>query len=97
MRSTSSVPAKFQAYLAFSKPIFAVIKGDVKEMVEGFGVGLSAAPENKEMIRDGFLDFSKMEPARLEQFSKNAGELLEKFYNRKKIIAAMTELVRQEN
>ncbi|MDE2313904.1 MAG: glycosyltransferase, partial [Elusimicrobia bacterium] len=89
----ATVPAKFQAYLAFSKPIFAVIKGDVKDMVERHGVGLYAAPESPESIRDGFLKFRKMPPEELEAFSIKSGELLNKFYDREKIIAGMTDLM----
>jgi len=91
----ATVPAKFQAYLAFAKPIFAVIKGDVKDMSERCGAGLYAAPESPEAIRDGFLRFRKMPPAELESFSQKSGELLDKFYNREKIIAGMTSLVRE--
>ncbi|MDE2291117.1 MAG: glycosyltransferase [Elusimicrobia bacterium] len=89
-----TVPAKFQAYLAFSKPIFAVIKGDVRDMVESRGLGLYAPPESPEAIRDGFLRFRETPPAALKDFSRNAGELLRTVYAREKVVAGMTELLR---
>jgi len=88
-----TVPAKFQAYLAFSKPIFAVINGDVKAMVEKFGVGIWAAPQDIEAIRDGFLKFCVQGPDGMSGYSLKAKELLDTVYDRRKIIAGMTKVL----
>jgi len=87
-----TVPAKFQAYLAFEKPIFCIMSGEVKNMVEKYQIGLCSDHENIEDIRDGFLKFYSMKD-NLESFASNSRVLLNDVYDKKKIMGNMTELV----
>lgn len=89
-----TVPAKFQAYLAFSKPIFCVMNGEVKRVVEEYGTGICARPDSPEDIKAGFLKFYSLKDPGLEVFSANSRVLLEKVYNRTKIVDGITALVR---
>ncbi|HAF96579.1 MAG: hypothetical protein A2X34_08255 [Elusimicrobia bacterium GWC2_51_8] len=91
-----TVPAKFQAYLAFSKPIFCVMNGEVKRMVEEYNTGICAQPDNPEEIKTCFLKFYSLKGGGLEAFSYNSRLLLDKVYNREKIIEGITELVKGE-
>lgn len=88
-----TVPAKFQAYLAFSKPIFCVMNGEVRRIVEEYKTGLCAAPGDLNGIRDGFLKFHGLRDGGLKSFAENSKILLETVYDRDKITAAMTDLV----
>jgi glycosyltransferase involved in cell wall biosynthesis len=89
-----TVPAKFQAYLAFSKPVFAVMNGEVRRVVEEYRTGLYARPDSPEAIRDGFLLFYELRGEGLEEFSSNSKALLDRVYNRTKIIDGLTGLLR---
>ena len=87
-----TVPAKFQAYLAFEKPIFCIMSGEVKNMVEKYDIGLCSQHENIEDIRDGFLKFYSLRD-NLKAFAKNSKTLLNDVYDKEKIMSNMTELV----
>jgi len=88
-----TVPAKFQAYLAFSKPVFCVMNGEVRRLVEHASTGLVAEPGEIDSIRDGFLKFYALRGGGLSGFSKNADHLLNSLYNRGKIIEGIAGAV----
>ena len=83
------VPSKFQAYLAFHKPVFAVMNGEVRDLVTRHGIGLGADPDSPEAIRDGFLEFYFRKLGGLGGFTANARRLLETDYDRARIIAGI--------
>lgn len=89
-----TVPAKFQAYLAFHKPVLCVMNGEVRSLVEKYGTGICADPDSLEAIRDGFLKLYAMKGEGLALLSGNARRLLEADYDRGKITAAMSAVVR---
>ena len=91
------VPAKFQAYLAFHKPVFAVMNGEVKGLVEKHGIGLSADPDSPEAIRDGFLEFYFRKLGGADSFAANARRLLETEYDRARIISGLRNRVAAAN
>lgn len=88
-----TVPAKFQAYLAFGKPIFCVMKGEVRGIVEQHKTGLCADPEDLQEITEGFLKFYHLRTGGLQPFAEKSRILLETMYNRNRIIDSMTELI----
>jgi len=88
-----TVPAKFQAYLAFHKPIFCVMNGEVRALVEKHGIGLCADPDSPEAISRGFLEFYALKGERLAGFAENSRRLLEADYDREKIAAGMRAVV----
>lgn len=79
-----TVPAKFQAYLAFHKPMLCVANGEVKALAEKHGIGLWADPDRPESIRDAFLKFRSAREL-LPEFSRKARALLEAEYDRGRI------------
>ena len=89
-----TVPAKFQAYLAFSKPIFCVMDGEVRRIVEEYGTGLCAAPDALEEIRDGFLRFRELRGEGLSAFALKSRELLDSVYDRSRIVSGITGALR---
>jgi len=88
-----TVPAKFQAYLAFHKPVFGVANGEVRTLVEKHKTGLCADPDSPEAIRDGFLEFFRLKGEGLEAFAENSRRLLEADYSRDKIISGLRAVV----
>jgi len=88
-----TVPAKFQAYLAFHKPIFCVLNGEVRALVDKHSTGLCADPDKPEAIRDGFLRFYTLRGNALTIFAGNARRLLETGYNRERIMAGIRAVV----
>ncbi|HAH30748.1 MAG TPA: glycosyltransferase WbuB [Elusimicrobia bacterium] len=89
-----TVPAKFQAYLAFHKPVFCVMGGAVRALVEKHNTGFCADPDRLEAIRDGFLKFYSLRGGGLADFVGNSRRLLEAEYDRGRIIAAIAATVR---
>jgi len=88
-----TVPSKFQAYLAFGKPIFAVINGEVRELVEHNQIGITADPDDAISIKEGFLRFYNSQADSLNMFSSNAVSLKKKSYDREAILKSMTALI----
>lgn len=88
-----TVPAKFQAYLAFHKPVFCVMNGEVRGLVEKYKTGLCADPDSPESIRDGFLKFYSLRGEPLGAFSAHARALAEDRYDRVKIARGIREAV----
>ncbi|HNW45628.1 MAG TPA: glycosyltransferase family 4 protein [Elusimicrobiales bacterium] len=88
-----TVPAKFQAYLAFHKPVFCVMNGEVRDLVQKHKVGLCADPDSPQAIRDGFLRFYALRGDGLAAFAGSARRLLETGYDREKISAGMLLIV----
>ncbi|MHB0995534.1 MAG: glycosyltransferase family 4 protein [Elusimicrobiales bacterium] len=87
------VPSKFQAYLAFHKPVFAVMNGAVKDLVARHGIGLSADPDSPEAIRDVFLEFYFRKLGGTGTFAANARRLLETEYDMEQIISGIRSRV----
>ena len=88
-----TVPAKFQAYLAFQKPVFAVLSGEVRDLVEKYRTGICADPDSPEAIRDGFLKFYALRGEGLELFSERSRALAEDRYDRARIAGGIREAV----
>ena len=49
-----TVPAKTQTYIAAKKPILAIIKGDVTDIVNDNNLGISVDPSNVGLIKEAF-------------------------------------------
>jgi len=88
-----TVPAKFQAYLAFSKPVFCVMNGEVRRIVEKYKTGLCSAPGDVNGISESFLKFYALKDGELQMFAENSKILLETVYDRTRITEAMSSLI----
>lgn len=87
-----TIPSKFQAYLTAAKPIYAIINGQVKDLVEKNDIGLYADPSSEEDIADKFEEFCNMGKCRMSLLSKNASRLLEREFNRDILIKRISDL-----
>ena len=88
-----TVPAKFQAYLAFHKPVFPVMNGEVRDLVEKYKIGICADPDSPESIRDGFLKFYALKGEWLAAFSERSRALVEDRYDRTRITGGIRGIV----
>lgn len=85
-----TIPSKFQTYLFVKKPIFCVMEGVVADMVRQYQLGLVSHPDSVKDIITGFKQFYMMKPERRKQYGRKAKEILEKYFNKDKIIKGIT-------
>ena len=81
-----TIPGKFQAYLSSKKPIYAVINGDVANLVQNYKIGTQADPDDIDAIAKGFercLNYSSNE---IKKISFNSGKLLKEKFDKDLIL-----------
>lgn len=88
-----TVPQKFQAYLSAGKPIYAIMNGDVKKMVEEYELGITADPDNLTEIREGFEKFAAFDKAELNKFGANCESLYRDKFQKSKNIELITSIL----
>lgn len=86
------IPSKFQAYLATGKPIYAIFNGEVRTMVEKYGIGIGASPTNIEDIAMGFSKFLKLTGLQKRKMADNA-TALQKCFDRSRLIEKINNVV----
>ena len=87
-----TIPSKFQTYLTAAKPIFAVIDGEMKKIVEKNNLGLVAESANIDAIAEGFDKFRTMKTSEFDSISSNASHLLKTEFLRETILNKITTL-----
>ena len=87
------VPLKFPTYIYCRKPIFAVIGGEVKKIVEENKVGITADPANTDEIANGFSKFAKAEKEILDSYAENTIQLSNKLFNKQIILEKIKTLL----
>lgn len=84
------IPSKFQTYLTASKPIFAIMKGEVELMVKEYDLGMSVSPSDVVSIEKSFMKFLSLSDNQLALFSNNSKSLLEDHFDKEKIIKSIS-------
>jgi len=90
-----TIPSKFQTYLNFSKPIFAVIKGEVANIVNQNHLGLVADPKSVQDIAKGFREFLESTQIELSRYSTNSIRLLNEEFSRDVAISRINKTLWQ--
>lgn len=72
-----STPSKTQAALAAGVPVLAAVRGDVRDIIEGAGVGLGADPSSPESIAGAIRELCGLPATRRAQWASNARRLYE--------------------
>ena len=85
----STIPAKFQTYLDYKKPILASIDGEVKKMVKDYKCGLVSLPNDKKQLKKNILRFINMSKNKLSYYSRNSSILSKNKFNKQKIISQL--------
>lgn len=88
-----TIPSKFQTYLTANKPIFGIIKGNVKKLIEDNNIGHTANPSDIESIIKGFEKFISMSDVNRKQMAINSKILLATEFDRNTIIERITKIV----
>jgi len=88
-----TVPAKFQTYLTARKPIFGIIKGDAKQLIDDNGIGFTASPSDVNSIAEGFKKFIDLTNEDKKQMAGKSNHLLESEFDRNTIINKITKVV----
>lgn len=86
------IPSKFQTYLTAKKPIFAIMKGEVADLVGQYDIGMSALPASMEAIEEGFIKFLNCPRNKMEVFSENSSDLLHDSFDEVKIKKTLQEV-----
>lgn len=86
------IPSKFQTYLTAKKPIFAIMKGEVADLVSQYNIGMSAHPASIEAIEAGFIKFLNLPSDKIDVFSENSSVLLQASFNEFKIKKKLQKL-----
>jgi Glycosyltransferase len=87
------IPSKFQAYLTTHKPIYAIFKGEVSDLVRKNEIGLVASPSDIGEIAQGFSDFVALPEEERKRMADNAVELSEKVFNKMRIIEKINRII----
>ena len=85
----STIPAKFQTYLDYKKPILASIDGEVKKMIQDYKCGLVSLPDDKKQLKSNILRFINMSKNKKLYYSKNSFILSKNKFNKQKIISQL--------
>lgn len=86
-----TLPLKFQTYLTASKPIYAIMLGEVNRIVTEYKLGEVAHPSDLDEIANGFKMF-ELSTGRKKEIRKQCEYLIETVFNRKKIIQDITTI-----
>ena len=86
------IPSKFQTYLQYKKPIFAVMKGEVPDLIREHGLGLSADSNDIEMIGTRFKEMMSLSKKEMEVMSLSAQKLLSHSFDRNKNLKRLTQI-----
>mgnify|MGYP001250650951 CR=1 FL=1 len=88
-----TVPAKTQTYILANKPILAIINGETAEIVRNNNLGYCAKPNDLDDIREVFMKSIDTSRIVLSKFSKNSKLLLDKKFNKEKIINSLESVL----
>lgn len=88
-----TLPGKFQSYIKTGRPIFGIISGETKELIEEYGVGIAVAPDKIEEIALAYR--SLHEAIRNEkgiQYGERGKMISEERFNRANLIRRLGNL-----
>jgi glycosyltransferase involved in cell wall biosynthesis len=83
---SKTIPAKFQAYLAASRPIVALATGTVAEMVRSLGLGFVGAPGDVQSMVSAFYAAGNSSRDERELMGSRAKAILGNDFNRDSLL-----------
>ena len=89
-------PLKLQSYLSVGKPIFGVLNGTCKTIIEENKIGLCANPSDIEDIARGFKEIKLFALKNKEEVFNNSQKLKDTRFNKAKIIESINKVIRQK-
>jgi glycosyltransferase involved in cell wall biosynthesis len=92
-----TVPAKIQSYLAFGKPIIAMLNGEGALIVEDAKAGLSCSAGNYKMLARNIEFLINSDKAELAKMGKYGKEYYNRNFNRDKILRRFEQIYMEMN
>lgn len=90
-----TVPSKFQSVLAHGLPVVTTVQGDVRRLVEGLGVGLTADAEDVASLEAAFRQAADLDPAEHAALRDRARETFDEHFDRDTAVAAIEKILQQ--
>lgn len=84
-------PFKIQSYLQAGKPIYGVLNGAGRDIIEENGLGLCAEPTDVSAIAEGFRKMMEFANEHVEDVRAAARHLMDTRFNKVEIVARITE------
>ncbi len=84
-------PLKLQSYLQAGKPIFGVLNGAGRDIIEENGLGLCADPSDPDAIAEGFRNIIKFATVHGADVAIASQRLMESRFNREEIVNLITD------
>ena len=86
-------PLKLQSYLSVGKPIYGILNGTCRKIIEENNLGLCANPMNMEEIAKGFEDMLQYAKEHKEDVFLSAQKLSQERYNKQRIIETINKTI----
>lgn len=83
-------PFKIQSYLHAGKPIFGILGGSGKDIIEENQLGIVSLPDDVEAIAKGFMDSVEFAKLHKDAVAVRARELLQTRFNKDNIVETIT-------
>lgn len=83
-------PFKIQSYLHAGKPIFGILGGSGKDIIEENKLGIVSKPDDPDSIAKGFCECVEFAKQHTEDVAEQACELMKTRFNKNRIVDAIT-------
>lgn len=83
-------PFKIQSYLHAGKPIFGILGGSGKDIIEENQLGIVSIPDDVDDIAKGFCDSIEFAKQYTEEVAARASELMQTRFNKDRIVETIT-------
>jgi glycosyltransferase involved in cell wall biosynthesis len=92
----STIPGKIQSYLAFGKPILAMLDGEGARIVSEAGAGLTCPAENAQALANAAEELAAKSHAELETMGKRGRDYYEINFNRDLLFSKLEKWMQEE-
>lgn len=86
-----TLPAKTQAYLLARKPVLAISRGAVQQLVLQYNLGVVASPDDENDIEEKILAMRSWVAANGDRVNENAAYLLDNLFSKRKSVNMLFE------
>lgn len=76
-----TIPSKFQASISHGLPVVTNVQGDLRQIVEEYGIGLTADAEDAESLASAFVQASRWDADQLEETRQRTREVYGKYFS----------------
>jgi glycosyltransferase involved in cell wall biosynthesis len=90
-----TLPAKFQAYLSYGKPLLGVLNGVVADYITAYHLGAVADPDDVESVRTALKKLRSLSQEERDAIAAAATRIVQTEFNREQIIAELGSGVHQ--